>query len=168
MVTHVGDGAAGLGRPHGVLEDLVRPDGLDGRVDSLANRQLANTCDHVLLAVVDDFVGAEETSQFLSLGDGFDRDDQPGAAQPRTGRGHQAHGTLAENGNGAADWDVGVLGAHQACGNHVGAVHGRLIGHRGWDVGQVGVGRVDVEVFGEDAVFGVRELPAAERLAGLR
>src|SRR5262249_45832039 len=53
-----------------------------------------------------------------------------------------------------------ILGAHETGGEHVGAVHRRVIGYRVGDLRHAGIGLVDVEVLPEHAILRIRELPS--------
>jgi hypothetical protein len=112
-------------------------------------------------------VGAEVTCEFLSFRDRFDGDDESCGVEPCAGGGHEPDGSLGKDGDGPAARDAGVLDGHEAGADHIGDVDGHLIRDGFGDMGHIGVGLVDEEVLGEDAVFFVGELPAAERATGL-
>src|SRR6202171_3609965 len=108
---HVGERAAGADQFRGQLEGGRDSDRLDGYIDAETARQLENSLDGVLAAVVDGDVSAE----FLGLRQAavieVDHDDASGRVQLRGHDRRQADRARANDGHGIARSHAAVLDA---------------------------------------------------------
>src|SRR5215469_6139535 len=112
--------------------------------------------------MIDDRVSAVLACELLPSGHGIDPDYQARTAKPCTRDRHQPDGSQGENGHGAANWNVGVLGRHKTGREHVTAVHRAFFAHIGRDMRQVRVSVVDVEGLSEYSILDVGKFPSTQ------
>ena len=151
----------------GLLEGVQVSPGDDHPVDALPFGGLHDLFNDPALAVIDDVGCAEFLGDFNALGPRSDGEQAARAENGRAGHGHQAHRTDSDDRYDITGFDAGELSPVKSGGDHVGEHRADLGGDPLRQVGQVAVGVVDMDQFGEDAVLDVGELPAAERNTGV-
>ena len=167
-IVDIADAATRLEHLHGLAERALGIAARDDHaVHAAAVRLFHDLRNDIALAVVQDLRCAVAPRRLRADRTRADCKQLCRTVQGRARNGHQADGADADDADIIAELHIGQLHAMEARRDHVRQHDGcdRIDIRR--QVSHVGIGLVDVEEFGKDAVLEVREFPARQHAAGV-
>ena len=121
--------------------------------------------DDVALSIVDDVCGAIGLGGFHTNWAGTYGKQTGGSPQGSASHGHEAHRADSNNTDSVAELNVRQLYPVETGGDHIAEHHGGRRVQLLRQPGEVGVCLIDVEIFRENAVLEVGELPSGQHTA---